>query len=547
MVAGAVRSTHPGALSSNGVEPDRQIEIQLGHMCNNRCVFCVSGQRTADREAFPIAGDPVIDRLRDGHSRGIRKVTLLGGEPTIQPDFLRIVRAAVELSYEEIVIFTNGVKTARASFVDEILATNGKFTFRLSFQGATRRAHDQTTRKLGSFDRLVETMENLRARNQRITVNMCVVRSNFESVATFPKLLLPYGVEQLHLDMVRPLDAGVRSEDEMRAMLPRYSDMVPALEEMVRGFPAGFDVNIGNLPYCIAPSLAPVIHHDGESTLTISVDDRDALSEPWDKYLVKRRDKVKPESCRECVFDDRCSGIFDTYRRFHGTSELAPITRKRLAIVDPERRMFTLHAQPLIEALRTFAPPPPFNGERHVRINTHDENVSVTFKRSGGGFVTLTMERPGAGAASTDAFSLRVDGADVLDEAALAVVRGVFDHLCTVSAACVVHGVGGDAAFHGPARDTLASGIDRRIGRCLERLRVNAPFGSLSWEAVDLARDGRGASVVLRHPDGVGVKVAFAIENDRVRGRYELDRAVPDAPTSLVEGVRAAMTALRGG
>ena len=33
-------------------------------MCNNRCVFCVSGQRTAMREAFPIEAEPVLEKLR---------------------------------------------------------------------------------------------------------------------------------------------------------------------------------------------------------------------------------------------------------------------------------------------------------------------------------------------------------------------------------------------------------------------------------------------------------------------------------------------------
>jgi len=528
------------------VEPDRQLEIQLGHMCNNRCVFCVSGQRTELREAFPIAADPVLARLDDGYAAGIRKVTLLGGEPTIQPGFLGIVRHAVKLGYEEIVIFTNGVKTARASFVDEILETGGNFTFRLSFQGGTRRAHDQTTRKLGSFDRLVETMKNLRDKNQRITVNMCVVRSNYESVASFPSLLLPFGVVQLHLDMIRPLDAGVRTEEEMRAMLPRYSDMVPHLEAMVRGFPPGFDVNIGNLPYCIAPSLAPFIHHDGESTMTVSIDNRDELSEPWDKYLVKRRDKLKIEGCRDCVFDDRCSGVFDAYRRFYGTEELVPITRKRLPVVDPDRRLFTLHARALIDALERFVPAAPFLAGRQVFVDSRDELVRVTFRREGGGFLQAVLGRPGAGAASTDEFSLAIAAADAIDDHAIALVRAVFVELCEVSRGRVRHPVGSDAAFHGAARDRLARGIDWRIGRCLERLRRAAPFGELAWEDVSVRADGRAASAHFRHPDGVGVIVGFGVESERIAARYSLDRRVEAPPRSLVDGVAAAMTALRG-
>jgi MoaA/NifB/PqqE/SkfB family radical SAM enzyme len=334
------------------VEPKKQIEIQLGHLCNNRCVFCVSGQETARGNARALDVSPVLAEITRARADGHAKLTLLGGEPTLQPGFLDVVRHAVALGFEEIVVFTNGAKTARPAFVDEILATGGNFTWRISLQGATEEAHERTTLKDGSFSRILRTLATLRERGERITVNMCVVESNYASVPAFPALLLPFGVTQLHLDMVRPLDAGDRSEDELRAMIPRYSDMVPALTEMVRGFPEGFDVNLGNLPYCIAPHLAHVIHHDGEPTLTVAIDGDDELSRPWDKYLVKRRDKSKPESCAACVLAPRCSGVFDAYRRFHGTDELVPITREQLRVIDPEGRLLPM------EETRP-APPPP--------------------------------------------------------------------------------------------------------------------------------------------------------------------------------------------
>jgi hypothetical protein len=141
--------------------------------------------------------------------------------------------------------------------------------------------------------------------------------------------------------MVRPLDSGDRTEAELRAMIPRYSDMVPALEAMARGFEvsfASFDLNIGNLPYCIAPKLAKYIHHDGEHTLTVSIDD-EVLGQPWDKYDVKRRDKHKPASCGTCAIEASCSGVFDTYRAFHGVDELEPISRARLAEIDPDGKV----------------------------------------------------------------------------------------------------------------------------------------------------------------------------------------------------------------
>jgi MoaA/NifB/PqqE/SkfB family radical SAM enzyme len=499
------------------VEPERQVEIQLGHMCNNRCVFCVSGQRTALREAFPIAADPVIEKLRQARERGLTKVTLLGGEPTIQPEFFTVLRAAIDLGFEEIVIFTNGVKTARAGFVDEILATGGNFTFRLSFQGATGRAHDRTTKKLGSFERLRESLANLRDRGQRITINMCVVRSNYESVEAFPALILPFGVTQLHLDMIRPLDAGERTEGEMREMLPRYSDMVPSLTRMIAGFPAGFDVNIGNLPYCIAPELAPFIHHDGNTTFTIAVDGDDSLSEPWDKYENKRRDKVKLESCRTCVFDAQCGGVFDTYRRFYGREELVPVTRARLPIVDPERRMFTLHAEPLIEELRAQG--------AEVHVDSHAQRVAARFPSG----LEIALAAPGGGAAGTDAFSLHVVRFHPS-------VRALFAKLTEISGARVIHDLADDARGE----------LDARIARCLARLRAGAPYTELTWKDARVDAAGRSAQVDFAHQGGAAVTLAFSVHGDGVRGGYKVDRTFEVAPPGLVEGVRAAMKALSG-
>ena len=64
-------------------------------MCNNRCVFCVSGQRTAMGEAGPMPVEPLLERIREARARGHRKITLLGGEPTLQPGFMDVVRECV--------------------------------------------------------------------------------------------------------------------------------------------------------------------------------------------------------------------------------------------------------------------------------------------------------------------------------------------------------------------------------------------------------------------------------------------------------------------
>jgi MoaA/NifB/PqqE/SkfB family radical SAM enzyme len=515
------------------MEPKTQVEIQLGHMCNNRCVFCVSGQETALGRARPLALEPIVEQIRAARAAGHAKITLLGGEPTLQPAFMDVVRECVALGFEEIVIFTNGVKTARAAVVDEILATGGNFTFRFSVQGATEEAHERTTRKDGSFARIVKSMGHVSERGQRLTVNMCVVRTNHESVDAFPSWLVPLGVSQLHLDMVRPLDAGQRTEEEYAAMIPRYTDLAGPFERMVRGFPEGFDVNIGNLPYCIAPSLARFIHHDGEKTMTIAVDGDKTLSRPWDKYLVKRRDKSKLASCSSCVFDARCNGIFEKYRELHGDAEFVPVTAEQLAEVDPRRELFSVHARALVAAaFAGFAPPPPYSRVHLAEIG--ERSVEVRLEGEGEGSTPLAVElRPRGEAgeiAAFDWFSVLLVRAPQDRSALHAGLFAIAERLA--AKAGVVHPIGEDAI----------SPVARSISSRLRTLRQRAPFGKLRWTAVRVLEEGRRAELELGAPSGEVAWVWLGEQKGRPVGGYRVKEGKPSA--EVVEGLRALMAAL---
>lgn len=512
------------------MEPKTQVEIQLGHMCNNRCVFCVSGQQTELGRARALPVEPLLDRITEAFGRGHRKLTILGGEPTLQPGFKEVVGHAVKLGFEEIVLFTNGVKTARGSFIDEVLDLGGNFTWRISIQGANELAHERTTRRPGSFARIVASLENLRARGQRITVNLCVVRSNFESVEEFPELLARYGVKQLHLDMVRPADAGERSAEEFAAMLPRYSDLAGPLRRMVAGFPGDFDVNIGNLPYCIAPELSHVIHHDGEETDTIAVDGESSLSRPWNKYLIKRRDKLKPESCDACVFEPYCSGVFEKYVELYGTSELVPITPARLREVDPGLRHLALHLTPVVRRLDAWAPPAPFTSARATVERGADARVTLA---AGDQVLTVRLSSPGDGAGSFDLFSVHIEALPQDRALALEGLRVLWGRLCEE----------GHRVLHPLGPDAIAGGATRSIAARLARLRHRSPFGSLEWTGVRVRAGGTRAELELRGPEGERAAVWLADEGGRARGGYRVDG---DAPSPAVaEGLRSLMTALR--
>lgn len=326
------------------IEVGSEVEIQLGHMCNNRCRFCVSGQLTAQRRAGPQDAAPVIEALRHARARGATRVTLLGGEPTLQPAFFPALREAVSLGFDEVCIFTNGVKTARRAFAEQVVAL-GRFNWRFSIQGGNEEAHDAVTEKPGSYARLIQGVRHLADMGQDLTANACINEFSYRSSPDYVELVREHGLRQLHLDIVRPSDAGERTDEHLRSIISRYSDMAPYFAQMLEGFEAfdpEYDVNLGNFPFCLLPKWTHKIHHDGRATATVSADG-DGLSEEWNKYADKRFDKIHVPACETCLFRSRCNGVFTKYLEFYGDAEFAPITAQTLAEADPQMRAFGLH------------------------------------------------------------------------------------------------------------------------------------------------------------------------------------------------------------
>src|SRR5579862_4281604 len=188
-----------------------KFEIQLGHLCNNRCVFCSSGQLTAMKIARAVPLEPIIEALEAARAAGAWHLTFLGGEPTTHKRFLEALAKAVELGFEHIVIFTNGVMFPQPGFIESVLAL-GRFEWRISIQGATDEAHVAVTGRAQSFQRILHGLGELQRHGQLVTANMCVNERSYRSLPEYPALLRQYGVRQLHVDIVRPESTGERDQ-----------------------------------------------------------------------------------------------------------------------------------------------------------------------------------------------------------------------------------------------------------------------------------------------------------------------------------------------
>ncbi|MAY81821.1 MAG: hypothetical protein CL930_13710, partial [Deltaproteobacteria bacterium] len=68
----------------------RNVEINIGKACNNRCVFCIDGlPKREDRSYMPYP--QMQAELKRWYDDGHRSVGFLGGEPTTYPKIVQSV------------------------------------------------------------------------------------------------------------------------------------------------------------------------------------------------------------------------------------------------------------------------------------------------------------------------------------------------------------------------------------------------------------------------------------------------------------------------
>lgn len=538
---------------------DPEFEVQLGNVCNNRCNFCSSGQATELRRAGIVGMDEALGTLDRAKEQGFKKVTFLGGEPTIFKTFIPSLRRAVELGFDEIVIFTNGVKSRNPEWVEEVVSI-GEFTWRFSIQGGNREAHDLVTGRDGAFDRIIQGMTHLGRLGQRLTSNMCVNEDSYRSLPDLPDVAAAHGLQQCCIDMVRANSTGHRTDEYLRDIIPRFSDMAPYIDKMLERFEEvapHCDVNLTNFPYCLLPHRAHVMSHGGEMTTTFTVDDKNSVGEvhqrAFNKYEFQVSDRVHP-NCTGCAFRPICKGVSTKYIEFYGTDEIAPVTREQLlALPDAKTRLFSLLVRPYLAPLRSHEPPDEWvvgtpqgnnrDGRLDIRCRHPLGDVFLAFTPAGKRGADLDHYTP---VLRTNWFDLRVmltPGAEAAPIARLAAwaqdILGL-DPEITVTQRL---------PWPPPAPRRQPTRVDRgraHVARLVRSLRGGHYDG---WRCVGARseRDGAVARVLFRGPADAALQLTLAVNEDESQPLVgvSFDLAAGTVPDTARPGVDAITRALR--
>ncbi len=276
--------------------------VRLSYDCNNHCTFCLDSD--AHNGTMRATAD-IKTQIIEGRKRGMQRLILSGGEPTMHPNFLDFVKLGRRAGYRKVQTVTNGRMFKYPEFLNKAVE-NGLDEITFSLHGHTAKLHDALVGTPGAF---ADETAGLKAAlaSGRFIVNVDIV-INKQNVKHLPEMLetfIGWGVQEFDLLHVIPFgNAWTEARDHL------FYDLDGNLEYLQKAFAYARrpDIHIwlNRFPPAYAEGFEDLIQDPYKLN-----DEVRGRREEYEKYLAfgKKLDCREPDRCKRCYLEPLCDGL----------------------------------------------------------------------------------------------------------------------------------------------------------------------------------------------------------------------------------------------
>jgi cyclic pyranopterin phosphate synthase len=286
------------------------LDVILGYDCNLACDYCTI---TPAMRSRALAATAVVQALRDGRRRSYDRVAFTGGEPTIRPDLVPLIRTAAQLGYDDIKVQSNGLLFSAAN-VARLLAA-GVTRFHVSVHTHEPAAYDALVARPESHALMEAGLRNVVDSGRHVVVDLIVKHDTFQRLPEAIDWIAAHGVREIHLWYVSLTD---HNADKLES-LPRMTDAVPLMREaFARAKVHAIDIKSLHVPRCLLgddwerawdPGAQRVMVVTPEATFELK------------QSRLAGQDQVP--ACAGCRFEAICPGVRSDYLARYGDAEVA--------------------------------------------------------------------------------------------------------------------------------------------------------------------------------------------------------------------------------
>lgn len=279
--------------------PDKLI-VNVTYVCNNHCTFCAVGTRT-QLDGHPTRQREHLDLYRE---RGVTMVDFDGGEPTLNPELVPLVRYARSIGYERVNVTTNGRRCAYEDYA-KALVNSGLTTLLFSVHGHDARTHAQQVGVAEAFEQTTDGIRNavrLAPPGVELGMNVTITKGNHDKLDELTKLAWDLGLKWINFQFLTPFGRATKwVAPDTQAAADRVMRIIDAWGERMK-------VQVINLPFCfmtgyeqhLSGDLAKLSRH-----MVFVNNETVNLAE----YLAERR--VRKPVCEGCPHACFCGGFYE--------------------------------------------------------------------------------------------------------------------------------------------------------------------------------------------------------------------------------------------
>ena len=295
----------------------RNIEINIGNTCNNECLFCMVDHRSRGFVDYKTIEREIIKAKKDG----FESIGFLGGEFTLHPDVLKIIKLAKILGFKIIHIISNGRKYQDENFVKQLIK-NGVNRFSVSIHSHKPEIEDYLTQRPGGFEEKIQGLKNLIKFNQSVSVNLVVNKLNYIDIPESLKYFNEMGIKDFRLNFIW---LHGRAKDNNDLFL-KYSDFLPWVDEIINlAKENNFTIAFEGIPACLIKDKNK-LDYIGElrdlNTEVVAFNNPNKARENFNWQERKTNEfKIKHEKCALCEFKNICEGVWKDYIDIYGWEE----------------------------------------------------------------------------------------------------------------------------------------------------------------------------------------------------------------------------------
>lgn len=281
-------------------EGPKKVIMNVTYKCNNHCTFCATGTRTQ------LDGDEERQRelLVKYRKLGVTLLDLDGGEPTLNPNLLRLITFARRLGYERVNVTTNARMASYAEYAER-LARSGVTSILTSIHGPDAQTHAQNVGVAEAFDQTCAGVKNIvrfAPQGVELGANITVTKSNYKKLGEVAALILDLGLSWFNIQFLTPFG---------RATSPIAPDTAEAAREAMRVIDAYRDrmkLQVINLPFCFMPGYEEHLMGD---LLKLERHMLFVNNEEVNLFQYLRERRVRKPVCEECPHSIFCGGFYE--------------------------------------------------------------------------------------------------------------------------------------------------------------------------------------------------------------------------------------------